>query len=80
MRGGRFQAGNTLCTGTFKLKTTGIPIEVYNWMNSYLTYKSQRVQVNNRNSDFLNISYGLVLGSIFSIVVMIWEKIYMVCR
>ena len=54
MRGGRFQAGNTLCT--FKLKNTGIPIEVYNWMNSYLTYRSQRGRVNNRNSDFLNMS------------------------
>ena len=25
-------------------------------MNSYLTYRSQRGRVNNRNSDFLNIS------------------------
>ena len=72
MRGGQFQARNTLCI--FKLKNTGIPIEVYNWMNSNLTYRSQRVRVNNRNSDFLNTSYGipqgLVLGSIlFSIFV-----------
>ena len=31
MRGGRFQAGNTLCI--FKLKTTGIPIEVSDFLN-----------------------------------------------
>ena len=31
MRGGRFQAGNMLCI--FKLKTTGIPIDVSDLLN-----------------------------------------------
>lgn len=47
-----------------KLKMYGLQDETLMWFDTYLTKRRQQVSINNTNSDFKEISYGVPQGSI----------------
>ena len=49
---------------TFKLKQSGISGNLLNWLENYLSGRSQRVAINGSNSDWLSINTGVPQGSI----------------